>query len=159
MMSINLLDLNNDILNIIGDYEKTDNKIRQRREKEELMNKGQIINGKIIRFPAFTGRIPYPEELNSKEAIKEAISNYLTSEFWDIKSYAKDSKIRLSNDDKRKCFWVLFKRAKLMIFENNICCTIKVNYNIDDNEEKEFFEEYLKLKNLRLPKKTTFEYF
>ena len=29
---------------------------------------------------------------------------------------------------------------------------------MDANEEKDFFMEYLKLKNLSLPKNTTFEY-
>ena len=40
----NLLDLDNDILNIIGDFVKKDNKIRKR---DELIDKEQIINGKI----------------------------------------------------------------------------------------------------------------
>ena len=41
---VNLLDLDNHILNIIGGYVKKDNK---RREITELMDKEQIINGKI----------------------------------------------------------------------------------------------------------------
>ncbi len=44
MMNKNLLDLNNDILNIIGDYVKKDNFERILNKKE------QILNGKIT-FP------------------------------------------------------------------------------------------------------------
>ncbi len=36
-------------------------------------------------------------------------------EFPDIKSYARNHKIRLDKDDKRKCAWVLFKRCKLKL--------------------------------------------
>ena len=43
-MNFNLLDLNNDILNIIGDYVKKDN-LERKLEKDI-----QIINGKEIRF-------------------------------------------------------------------------------------------------------------
>ena len=43
-MNTNLLDLNNDILNIIGDFVKKDN------AKRQIMNEKQIINGKEIRF-------------------------------------------------------------------------------------------------------------
>ena len=42
---INLLDLNKDILNIIGDSVKKDN---LKREKEEVINVEQIINGKTM---------------------------------------------------------------------------------------------------------------
>ena len=44
---INLLDLNKDILNIIGDFVKKDNKIR---ERDELMDEEQIINEKKSYF-------------------------------------------------------------------------------------------------------------
>ena len=65
--------------------------------------------------------------------------------------------ISLCKDDKRKCAWVLFKRCKFIIERNKVYYN-KVFYNMDDNEEKDFFMEYLKLKNLSLPKNTTFEY-
>ena len=78
-------------------------------------------------------------------------------EFPEIKTYAKNWKIRLSNDDKRKCLWILFKRCKFRI-DNSKVYYNKVFYNMDDNEEKDFFMEYLKLKNLSLPQKMTFEY-
>ncbi len=43
-MNTNLLDLNNDVLNIIGDYVKKDNFERK------IMKEKQILNGKEIRF-------------------------------------------------------------------------------------------------------------
>ncbi len=42
---INWLYLNKDILNIIGDFVKKDNKLR---ERDEIMNEEKIKNGKII---------------------------------------------------------------------------------------------------------------
>ncbi len=45
MMNTNLLDFNNDILNIIGDYVKKD------KLEEELNKEEQILNGKKITFP------------------------------------------------------------------------------------------------------------
>jgi len=92
--------------------------------------------------------------LNTKEDIKEYIFDYIDREFPDIKTYASNHKIRLSKDDKRRCAWVLFKRCKL-IFETNELYHNKVIYNMDD-EEKDIFEEYLKLKKLNSPQK--FEY-
>ena len=91
--------------------------------------------------------MPIHLSLNTKEAVKEYIFYYINNEFPDIKTYASNWKIRLSNDDKRKCFWILFKRCKL-IFEDNKVCHNKVIYNIDD-EEKDIFEEYLKLKKIK----------
>ena len=150
---VNLLDLDNDILNIIGDFVKKDNK---KREIKEIMDKEQIINEKAIEFRNFnSGEIC--RSVNAKEAIKEYIFDYFNIEFPDIKTYASNAKIRLSNDDKRKCFWILFKRCKLIINRNKVYYNKDV-YNMDDNEEKDFFMEYLKLKNLSLPKNTTFEY-
>ena len=46
----NLLDLSTDILNIIGDFVKKDNKIR---EREELLDDEQIINEKKLYFLLF----------------------------------------------------------------------------------------------------------
>ena len=106
----NLLDLDNDILNIIGDFVKKDNEERE----EEVMDKEQIINGKTIEFRNFRS-CEICISLNTKEAIKEYIFDYFNMEFPDIKTYASNAKIRLSNDDKRKCFWILFKRCKLII--------------------------------------------
>ena len=92
--------------------------------------------------------------LNTKEDIKEYIFDYIITNFPYIKKCATLFKIRLNKDDKRKCAWVLFKRCKF-IFVNNRRHN-KVIYNMDDDEEKEIFEEYLKLKKLNSPQK--FEY-
>jgi hypothetical protein len=132
---------------------KKDNK---ERAHKELMDREQIINGKTIQFRNFNSR-EICRSVNTKEAMKEYIFDYFNMEFPDIKTYASNAKIRLSNDDKRKCFWILFKRCKLIIKRNKVYYNKDV-YNMDDNEEKEFFMEYLKLKNLSLPKNTTFEY-
>ncbi len=40
--------------------------------------------------------------LNTKEAMKQCISDYINSEFPNIKTYARIYKIRLDKDDKRK---------------------------------------------------------
>ena len=60
---VNLLDLNTDILNIIGNFVKKENEReekeerekeeREEREREEIENSEQIINGKIIIFRNF----------------------------------------------------------------------------------------------------------
>ena len=148
---VNLLDLDNDILNIIGDFVKKDNK---RREIQELKDGEQIINGRNIIFPTFcSGEIL--KTINTKETLKEYIFNYINREFTFIKKYANIYKIRLSKDDKRKCAWVLFKRCKIIIEQNKQYCNKDV-YSMDDDDEKEFFEEYLKLNKLNSPQK--FEY-
>jgi len=146
----NLLDLDNDILNIIGDFVKKDNEERE----EEIVNSEQIINGKIIMFRNFCGDY-ITKPLNTKEDIKNYIFDYIDREFPDIKTYASNHRIRLSKDDKRRCAWVLFKRCKF-IFNGNKLVHNKVIYNMDDEEEKDIFEEYLKLKKLNSPQK--FEY-
>jgi hypothetical protein len=145
----NLLDLDNDILNIIGDFVKKDNEERE----EEIVNSEQIINGKIIMFRNFWGEY-ITKPLNTKEDIKNYIFDYIDREFPDIKTYASNHRIRLSKDDKRRCAWVLFRRCK-RIFVRNKLYHNKVIYNMDD-EEKDIFEEYLKLKKLNSPQK--FEY-
>ena len=64
----NLLDLDNDILNIIGDFVKKDNEERE----EEIVNSEQIINGKIIMFRNFCGDY-ITKPLNTKEDIKKKL--------------------------------------------------------------------------------------
>ena len=148
---VNLLDLSPDILNIIGDFVKKDNK---RREIQELKDEEQIINGIKITFPYFCC-FEILKTINTKETLKEYIFNYINREFPFIKKYANIYKIRLSKDDKRKCAWVLFKRCKIIIEQNKQYCNKDV-YSMDDDDEKEFFEEYLKLNKLNSPQK--FEY-
>ena len=107
---INLLDLSTDILNIIGNFVKKDNKEREKRERkniikrerEEIVNSEQIINGKIIIFRNFCGNF-ITRPLNTKEDIKDYIFGYIDREFPDIKTYASNHKIRLNKDDKRRC--------------------------------------------------------
>ena len=83
--------------------------------------------------------------------------DYINSEFPHIKTYARIYKIRLDKDDKRKCAWVLFKRCKLIFFQNEQIYNT-VFYNIDDDDENDIFEEYLKLNKLNSPQKMSFEY-
>ena len=130
----NLLDLDNDILNIIGDFVKKDNKIR---EREELMDEKQIINGKTIEFGTFINTdIVVP--LNTKEDIKDFIFFYINLYFQQIKKICKKRKVRLINDDIWKCFFILFKRCKILLDINKGYYNIDV-YNMDDDEEKEYF--------------------
>ena len=68
---INLLDLSPDILNIIGDFIKKDNK-KELMMKKELMDGEQIINGRKIIFPTFCGG-EIDRSLNTKEDIKNHI--------------------------------------------------------------------------------------
>jgi hypothetical protein len=49
-MNTNLLDLNNDILHVIGDYVKKDILEEKIKITKKLMNEEQIIHGKKIRF-------------------------------------------------------------------------------------------------------------
>jgi ribosome maturation factor RimP len=140
----NKIVISNKIDNKIVKSNKIDDKNVISNEIKELMDEEQIINGKTIEFGTFINTdIVVP--LNTKEDIKEYIFHYINLDFQDIKKYAKKRKVRLSNDDMCKCFFILFKRCKIL-FDLN-----KVYYNMDDNEEKDFFMEYLKLKNLSLP--------
>ena len=115
------------------------------------MDEEQIINGKTIEIGTFimTG-IVVP--LNTKEDIKEYIFHYINRDFQEIKKYAKKRKVRLINDDMRKCFFISFKRCKILLDINKGYYNKDV-YNIDDDDEKEFFEEYLKLNKLNSPQK------
>ena len=148
--NINLLDLDNDILNIIGDYVKKDNLNKQ------LMKEEQILNGKNIRFNEFEYRIPphsIIKNINtiiSKDSIKLYIFDYVDMEIIKIKNNAKTDKIRLDKDNIRMCIWVCFKRCNFILDD------YKLTIDIDD--EDNFFEEYLTLKKLNLKTKYSFEY-
>ena len=120
----------------------------------EFLNITGIINGKIIRFRNYSGFWDTNKSLNTKEDIKNYIFDYIDREFPDIKTYASNHRIKLSKDDKRRCAWVLFRRCKRILVRNTLYHN-KVIYNMDD-EEKDIFEEYLKLKKLNSPQK--FEY-
>jgi hypothetical protein len=143
----NLLDLRPDILNIVGDFVK-------RREIKELMDEEQIINGKTIKIGTFIMTC-FIKPLNTKEDLKKKIFHCIDIDFQEIKKYAKKRRVRLINDDMRKCFLILFKRYKILLDINKGYYNKDV-YNMDDDDEKEFFEEYLKLNKLNSPQK--FEY-
>ena len=115
------------------------------------MDEEQIINGKTIKIGTFimTG-IVVP--LNTKETLKEYIFHFIDRNFQEIKKYAKKRKVRLINDDMRKCYLILFKRCKILLDINKGYYNKDV-YNMDDDDEKEFFEEYLKLNKLNSPQK------
>ena len=72
-----------------------------------------------------------------------------------MKKICKKRKVRLINDDIWKCFLILFKRCKILLDINKGYYNKDV-YNMDDDEEKDIFEEYLKLNQLKSPQK--FEY-
>jgi len=129
---INVLDSSTDILNIIGNF-----------VKKELMDEEQIINGKTIKFGTFINtNIVVP--LNTKEDIKDFIFFYINLYFQQIKKICKKRKVRLINDDIWECFFILFKRCKILLDINKEYYKKNV-YNMDDDEEKDIFEEYLKL--------------
>ena len=118
--NINLLDLDNDILNIIGENVKKDNLNR------ELVKSEQILNGKHIRFNEFEYCIPhiifdknkdYIKDKNtiSKDSIKLYIFDYVDMEIIKIKNNAKTDKIRLDKDNIRMCIWVCFKRCNFIL--------------------------------------------
>ena len=148
MMNTNLLDLNNDILNIIGDFVKKDN------AKRQIMNEKQIINGKEIRF------LPYPYwslyginvgDTCSKYILKKYLFNKIDNDIIYIKAHARFEKIKLTKTDIRLCIWICFQRYKLIL--NN---DYKINIYDDENN---YFDEYLTLNKLNLKsKKYSFNY-
>ena len=148
MMNTNLLDLNNDILNIIGDYVKKD-------ILEEKLNKeAQILNGKKIAFPGLRCHYhPYdenPYDNNGyylKDNIKRYLFHYLDAEILELKEYAKIDKIKLTKPDIRLCILICFQRYTLIL--NN---DYKINININMEDENNYFDEYLILNKLNLKK-------
>ncbi len=73
MTNTNLLDLNNDILNIIGDFVKKDN------AKRQIMKEKQIMNGKEIRF------CPYPYWSLYGIKVGDTYSKYILKKYYFIK--------------------------------------------------------------------------
>ena len=137
-MNTNLLDLNDDILNIIGDSVKKDN------AKRQIMNEKQIINGKEIRF------CPYPYwslygikvgDTYSKYILKKYLFYKIDNDIKYIKAQARVDKIKLTKTDIRLCIWICFQRYKLIL--NN---DYKINININMEDENNYFDEYLKKK-------------
>ena len=151
-MNTNLLDLNNDILNIIGDSVKKDN-LEQKLNEEE-----QILNGKKITFGGLRCHYhPYdenPYDNNGyylKRDIKRYLFHYIDNEILELKEYAKFDKVKLTKTNLRMCIWVLFQRYKLILND------YKINLNMED--ENNYLHEYLTLKKLNLKsKKYSFNY-
>ncbi len=113
------------------------------------MDEKQIINGKTIEFGNFIATdIVVP--LNTKENIKNYIFHYINLVFQQIKKICKKRKVILINDDIWKCFFILFKRCKILLDINKGYYNKDV-YNMDDDEEKDIFEEYLKVNKLNSP--------
>ena len=147
---MNLLDLNNDILNIIGVYVKKENLERKIRKDRQMMSDKQIINGKEIRFCPYHNF--YWFDLKnydiknrgtiSKDDIKKYLFNNIDSEIKHIKVYAQVDKNKLTKADLRLCIWICLQRFKFILNDKNI------NLNIDD--ENNYLTEYLKLKKLNL---------
>ena len=178
-MNTNLLDLDNDVLKIIGDYVKKDILEGKRKIKKKLMDEVQIINGIKIRFREFSyctpNRLMMEEDYGPikdkstipKDWIKSYIFHYVDNEIMYMKeirrgknSYIfnyvddeiiKNNKIKLSRKDIRMCFWVGFQRCKIVLDYRGIYLNME-----DDNN---YLDEYLTFKKLNLKrKKYSFNY-
>ena len=100
-MNTNLLDLNNDILNVIGDYVKKD------KFKRALIKEEQILNGKKIRFDTLKFYPPYcmydydyygkkimkDKNAITKDSIKEYIYINISMEIIRVKNMQKLTKL------------------------------------------------------------------
>ena len=157
-MNTNLLDLNNDVLNIIGVYVKKDNLERKIIKDRQMRSDKQIINGKEIRFcPYFCWFDLKNYDIKvrgtiSKDNIKKYLFDNINNEIKYIKVHARVDKIKLTKTDIRLCIWVLFQRYKLILLND-----YKINLNMDD--ENNYLDEYLTLNKLNLKsKKYLFNY-
>ncbi len=143
-MNTNLLDLNNDVLNIIGVYVKKDNLERK------IIKDKQIINGKEIRFCPYHNfywfdLYNYDIKVRgtiSKDDIKKYLFNNIDEEIKHIKVYAQVDKNKLTRLDLRMCIWLCLRRFKFILNDK------KINLNIDD--ENNYLNEYLTLNKLNL---------
>jgi len=135
------LDLNNDVLNIIGVYVKKDNLERKIIKDRQMRSDKQIINGKEIRFcPYFYGI--KDRGTISKDNLKNYIFDNFDNEIKYIKVHARVDKNKLTKPDLRLCIWLCLQRFKFILNDKNI------NLNIDD--ENNYLNEYLRLKKLNL---------
>ena len=149
MENMNLLDLGDDILNIIGDYVKKDNFERK------IMKEKQILNGKEITFCLYPFWNLYgikDGDTYSKYIFKKYLFYKIDNDIKYIKVHARVDKIKLTKTDIRLCIWICFQRYKLIL--NN---DYKINLNMED--ENNYLDEYLTLKKLNLKsKKYSFNY-
>ena len=144
-MNFNLLDLNDDILNIIGDSVKKDN------AKRQIMKEKQILNGKEIRFCTYPFWDLYDikdGDTYSKYIFKKYLFDKIDKDIKYIKVLARVDKIKLTRPDIRLCILICFQRYKLIL--NN---DYKINININMEDENNYFDEYLILNKLNLKKK------
>ena len=145
---MNLLDLNNDVLNIIGVYVKKDNLERKIIKDRQMKSDKQIINGKEIRFcPYFCWFDLKNYDIKvrgtiSKDNIKKYLFDNINNEIKYIKVHARLDKNKLTKPDLRLCIWLCLQRFKFILNDKNI------NLNIDD--ENNYLNEYLTLKKLNL---------
>ena len=155
---MNLLDLNDDILNIIGNYVKKDNLERKIMKDRQMRSDKQIINGKEIRFcPYFYWGMMFDMKIMLHEnsikdldtIAKDIIKRFLFDKVHDEIKYIKAHARKLTKPDLRMCIWLCFHRYFVIlnnyfdIRNNNI-----IDLNIDD--ENNFLNEYLTLKKLNL---------
>ena len=129
MMNTNLLDLDNDILNIIGRYVKKDN-------FEKLKNEEQIINEKKIRFRKFSYSTPNRLMMDEdhgpikdksaipKDWIKSYIFNYVDNEFMYIKEIRRGKNSYIFNyvDDE------IIKNNKIKLVEKTLECVFGLDF-------------------------------
>ena len=156
-MNTNLLDLNNDVLNIIGDYVKKDNLERKIIKDRKLRKYKQIINGKEIRFSPYFDwyyfRCVYgikDGDITSRDLMKKYLFYKIDNDIKYIKAHARVDKIKLTKPDIRMCIWIWFQRYKFILND-------KFNLNVED--ENNYLDEYLTLKKLNLKsKKYLFNY-
>ena len=147
-MNTNLLDLNNDVLNIIGRYVKKHNFER------EIMKEKQILNGKEIWFCLYPFWNLYGIKDGGTYSIyifKKYLFYKIDNDIKYIKVHARVDKIKLTKTDIRLCIWICFQRYKL-IFND-----YKINLNMED--ETNYLDEYFTLEKLNLKsKKYSFNY-
>ena len=154
-MNTNLLDLNNDVLNIIGRYVKRDN------FKKQLSEEEQVLNGKKIIFPNFSKYYSlhdlYLDHKKNSNNFEEKIDlmiryifEYIDNEMESLKSCSKFYKYKLNNADLRMAIWIFFQRIKIIL---------KDDYVLNMEDENNYLNEYLKSKKLNLKsKKYSFNY-
>ncbi len=159
-MNTNILDLNDDILNIIGDYVKKDNLERKIIKDNLLKEYKQNINGKNLKFyPLYHWSVIF--DINnyaikdgdtiSKDNTKRYLFNQINRDIKYIKEHARVDGIKLTRQDLRMCIWVCFQRYKLPLDDH------KIYLNMED--ENNYFDEYLTFKKLNLKtKKYSFNY-
>ena len=104
---MNLLDLNNDVLNIIGVYVKKDNLERKIIKDRQMKSDKQIINGKEIRIcPYFCWFDLKNYDIKvrgtiSKDNIKKYLFDNINNEIKYIKVHARVDKHKLTKPDLR----------------------------------------------------------